>query len=107
MNFLCSLPKTATRGSCAQSFLNPSDLNIPSITLTALFGSRLVRRTVMNVARKTETYLCAVIAPKGVIVDLNPKWFTIAPKSTQDLVVSFNVTEVHDEYVISFYKFQE
>lgn len=105
INFLCSLPntdpatiKTATGGSCNSPFSNPSDLNIPSITISALSGSRLVRRRVKNVANKTETYLCAVQEPKGVRVELNPSWFTVAPEGSQDLEIGLNVTQNIDDF---------
>ncbi|KAF7120566.1 hypothetical protein RHSIM_Rhsim13G0150400 [Rhododendron simsii] len=105
INFLCSLPntdpatiKTATGGSCNSPFSHPSDLNIPSITISGLSGSRLVRRRVKNVANKTETYLCAVQEPKGVRVELNPSWFTVAPEGSQDLEIGLNVTQNIDDF---------
>ncbi|GJT03480.1 subtilisin-like protease SBT2.4 [Tanacetum coccineum] len=54
------------------SFQAPSDLNIPSLTISALNGKQLVRRTVKNVADTAETYVCAVVPPNGVAVELNP-----------------------------------
>lgn len=105
INFLCSLPNTdpatikiATGGSCINPFSNPSDLNIPSVTISAANGSRLVRRRVKNVMNKTETYLCAVQEPKGVTVKLNPSWFTVAPEGSQDLEIELNVTQKMDDF---------
>ncbi|XP_059298650.1 subtilisin-like protease SBT2.4 [Lycium ferocissimum] len=105
ISFLCSLPnidstivKTATGGICGQLFGNPSDLNLPSITITSLTGSRIVHRTVMNVASKAETYLSAVLPPKGVAVDIEPSWFRIAPQGTQDLLITLNVTQALDDF---------
>ncbi|XP_016508521.2 subtilisin-like protease SBT2.4 isoform X2 [Nicotiana tabacum] len=105
ISFLCSLPnidtaivKSATGGVCGELFVNPSDLNLPSITITSLNGSRLVRRTVMNVGSKAETYVSAVLAPKGVMVDIQPSWFKIAPQETQHLHITLNVTQPLDEF---------
>ncbi|KAM3320292.1 hypothetical protein P3S67_007492 [Capsicum chacoense] len=105
INFLCSLPnidsaivKTATGGVCGQLFENPSDLNLPSITITSLTGSQIVHRTVMNVANKAETYLSAVLPPKGVTVDIKPSWFRISPQGTQHLHIMFNVTQALDDF---------
>lgn len=87
MSFLCSLPntdpeiiKTAIGEQCEHSFHAPSDLNIPSLTISALNGKQLVRRTVKNVADTAETYVCAVVPPNGVAVELNPPWFTIGTR---------------------------
>ncbi|KAG8385789.1 hypothetical protein BUALT_Bualt03G0081800 [Buddleja alternifolia] len=105
LSFLCSLPNTdpervriATGGSCAASFSNPSDLNQPSVTITALSGMRMTRRVVKNVASKPETYLCAVLPPKGVTVSVDPPWFTIAPQETQTLEIRLGVTQVLDDF---------
>nr|GFA65385.1 subtilisin-like protease SBT2.4 [Tanacetum cinerariifolium] len=105
MSFLCSLPntdpeiiKTAIGEQCAHSFQAPSDLNIPSLTISALNGKQLVRRTVKNVADTAETYVCAVVPPNGVAVELNPPWFTIALEGTQELEVILKVTQVQDSF---------
>lgn len=105
MSFLCSLPntdpstvKTATGGSCIHSFDNPSDLNIPSVTISALVGSRLVRRSVQNVASKPEAYLAAMVPPTGVMVNITPPWFTIPPQGIQDIELKLNVTQALDDY---------
>ncbi|CAK9182222.1 unnamed protein product [Ilex paraguariensis] len=105
ISFLCSLPnvdpatiKTATGELCSRSFGNPSDLNIPSVTISELRGTRTVRRSVKNIACKPETYLCAVIPPKGVVVEIHPSWFTIAPQKTQVLEIRLNVTQALDDF---------
>lgn len=103
--FLCSLPgmnpatiKTAVGESCTYSLTHPANLNLPSITIAALIGPQLVRRTVKNVQRKPETYLCAVLPPNGTTVSLYPPWFTIAPQGTQELDIQFNVTKAMDDF---------
>ncbi|KAF4372593.1 hypothetical protein F8388_027266 [Cannabis sativa] len=103
--FLCSLPgmdpatiKNATGESCNGSLTHPDNLNLPSITISALNGSRSVHRTVKNVQRKPETYLCAVLPPNGTAVSVHPPWFTIASEGSQELVVEFNVTKAMDDF---------
>ncbi|KAL3820755.1 hypothetical protein ACJIZ3_006660 [Penstemon smallii] len=105
LSFLCSLPNTdpdkiriATGGLCDATFNNPSDLNQPSVTITALSGTRMVRRVVKNVARKPETYICAVLPPNGVMVSVDPPWFTLAPEETQNLAVRLVVNQVQDDF---------
>ncbi|XP_073154156.1 subtilisin-like protease SBT2.4 [Henckelia pumila] len=105
LGFLCSLPnadpsavKIATGGSCGPSFSNPSDLNQPSVTITALSGKRTVNRVVKNVASKPETYLSAVLVPNGVSISIDPPWFTIAPGGTQNLEIKLVVTNVLEDF---------
>ncbi|KAL8104163.1 hypothetical protein AgCh_028411 [Apium graveolens] len=106
MSFLCSLPntdpqivETATGGSCSiQSFDNPSDLNTPSVTISALAGARVVRRRVQSVSSKAESYLAGVVPPEGVRVEITPPWFTVSPNGIQDLEIKLNGTKVLDDY---------
>ena len=105
INFLCSLPntdpatiKTATGGSCNDSFINPSDLNTPSVTISALGGYRFVRRSVKNVASKPETFPCSLLLPEGVTVKLSPSWFRVAPQGSQELEIELNVTQKPDDF---------
>ncbi|KAL0305984.1 UNVERIFIED_CONTAM: Subtilisin-like protease SBT2.4 [Sesamum radiatum] len=105
LSFLCSLPntdpekiRTATGGSCAALFSNPSDLNQPSLTITALSGMRMTKRVVKNIASKPETYLCAVLPPEGVTVTVDPPWFTIAPQESQSLEIRLYVTQALDDF---------
>ena len=86
--------EAATGGSCDHPLGHPADLNLPSVTITSLIGSQAVQRSVINVGRKQETYLCAVLPPNGVTVDVSPTWFTIAPMGAQDLVIKLNATQV-------------
>ncbi|GAB2301055.1 hypothetical protein Dimus_035091 [Dionaea muscipula] len=105
VSFLCSLPnidpervEAATGGSCNHSLSHPSDLNLPSVTIVTLRGSQVVRRTVKNVQSKPETYLCSVLPPKGVKVELSPTWFTIGPYGTQSLEIKLNATRVRNDF---------
>ncbi|KZV45041.1 hypothetical protein F511_30202 [Dorcoceras hygrometricum] len=105
LSFLCSLPnvdpsvvKITTGVSCDPSFSNPSDLNQPSVTITALSGKRTVNRVVRNVASKPETYLSAVLTPNGVSISIDPPWFTIAPGETKNLEIRLTVTRVLQDF---------
>ncbi|KAG9138349.1 hypothetical protein Leryth_001544 [Lithospermum erythrorhizon] len=107
ITFLCTLPNVdpsritiATGGTCPMMTLanSPFDLNTPSVTITALAGSSEARRSVTSVASKPETYSCSIIQPRGVSVDVQPSWFTIAPQETQDLVIRLQVTKVLDDF---------
>ncbi|XP_072956541.1 subtilisin-like protease SBT2.4 [Typha angustifolia] len=100
INFLCSLRDlnpgeilVATGVRCNVSLDSPADLNLPSITISALRGYQSVRRNVKNVASKAETYLCSVLPPEGVTVGVQPPWFTVAPEGAQHLEIVFNVTK--------------
>lgn len=97
---MCSLPNTnpatvkdATGENCDISLTHPAELNLPSVTISALTGSQLVKRTAKNVNSEPETYLCAVLPPNGTTVSLSPSWFTIAPLGIQELHIQFNVTK--------------
>ncbi|KAJ1427166.1 Peptidase S8/S53 domain [Sesbania bispinosa] len=94
ISFLCSLPNinsdtvvAATGESCNNPFEYPSNLNLPSVTISSLRGTVSVRRTVMNVGNVTETYLGSVLPPNGTTVNLYPTRFTISPQGTQDLEI--------------------
>ncbi|KAJ4800614.1 Subtilisin-like protease [Rhynchospora pubera] len=105
IGFLCSLRNTtseeiflATGVACKASTNTPSDLNLPSITISSLRGCQIIRRYVKNVGGKAETYLAAVQAPDGVAVHVEPSWFNIGPDRIQHLEVTFNVTEASESF---------
>ncbi|KAF3322146.1 subtilisin-like protease SBT3.5 [Carex littledalei] len=105
IKFLCSLSNTtsrdiflATKVTCVAPSDTPSDLNLPSITISSLRGCQSIRRYVKNVAGKTETYLPAVHVPDGVSVHVNPSWFEIGPDGIQHLEITFNVTEASESF---------
>lgn len=93
-----AIVKNSTGELCNHSLSHPADLNLPSVTISSLAGTQLLRRTVKNVGLKPETYLCSVLPPNGTMVDLNPPWFTIAPQGTQDLDILINVTKPMNNY---------
>ncbi|MBA0723530.1 hypothetical protein Golax_004104 [Gossypium laxum] len=105
ISFLCSMPfidrfaiRAATRVWCGQSVGHPANLNIPSVTISALRRSLTVRRSFKNVATKPETYVSLAIPPNGTTITLRPPWFTIAPEGTQDLDIEINVIKSTNEF---------
>ncbi|KAK6932777.1 Subtilisin-like protease, fibronectin type-III domain [Dillenia turbinata] len=105
IGFICALPnvdpatiKDITGELCNRRFVYLSDLNLPSVTITALNGSRMVRRTVKNAGNRTETYLCSVFPPNGTVVQLSPTWFSIVPLGLQVLEIQLNVTQTLDDF---------
>ena len=98
--FLCSLPqlspddvRAATGVACqVPPLASPADLNVPSVTVSALRGSLSIRRRVTNVASDAETYLCSTLPPAGVDVAVRPGWFEVAPGETRELAVELSVT---------------
>ncbi|KAE8686376.1 Subtilisin-like protease SBT2.4 [Hibiscus syriacus] len=100
IRFLCSMPnidrfaiRVATGAWCSQSLGHPANLNIPSVTISALRRSLTVRRSFKNVAMKPETYVGLAIPPNGTTITLHPPWFTIAPDGTQDLDIEITATQ--------------
>lgn len=68
------------------------------MTISALKGPLVVRRSFQNVSNKTERYLGSVVPPNGTIVRLSPSWFTIRAQRIQDVDIEFNVTEVLNQF---------
>ena len=69
-----------------------TDLNLPSIGVSALLGSTTVTRTVTNVASTTLTWRATVTAPAGYQVTVSPSTLSIAPGAS----ATFTVTIVND-----------
>uniref|UniRef100_A0A5B7BDU8 Putative subtilisin-like protease SBT3.5 n=1 Tax=Davidia involucrata TaxID=16924 RepID=A0A5B7BDU8_DAVIN len=95
MSFLCGINGSApvvlnyTGQSCGVSTMNGTDLNLPSITIVKLNQSRMVQRTVTNIARN-EAYSVGWSAPYGVSVKVTPTRFSIASGERQVLSIFFN-----------------
>ncbi|XP_031397716.1 subtilisin-like protease SBT2.4 [Punica granatum] len=99
IGFLCSIPgirpsvvQAATGEPCTRTLAHPSDLNLPSVTISALNKSRTVQRSIKNVGTVQETYLGSVLPPNGTTISLNPTWFTVNPGETRDFDIEVNVT---------------
>lgn len=90
--------KAATGVWCSQALSHPANLNLPSVTVSALTRSLALRRSFRNVGGKPETYVCSAIWPNGTTIELFPPWFTIASDGTQDLDIEINVTLARNEF---------
>ncbi|KAI9126861.1 hypothetical protein K1719_002457 [Acacia pycnantha] len=100
MSFLCGINGLAlvvlnfTGQNCGvynNSTLYGPDLNLPSITIAKLNQSRVVLRTVQNIAGN-ESYSVGWFAPFGVSVKVSPTHFYIGSGEKQVLSVSLNAT---------------
>ncbi|KAG5516017.1 hypothetical protein RHGRI_036907 [Rhododendron griersonianum] len=97
MSFLCGINGSApvvlnyTGQSCGVSTISGIDLNLPSITIAKLNQSRVVQRTVTNIA-ENETYSIGWSAPYGVSLKVSPTSFSIAKGDRMVLTVSVNAT---------------
>jgi subtilisin family serine protease len=90
LGFLCGTQLPAS--FCTDSgvpVLAPSDLNVPSVAIGALAGSRTVTRTVTNVSGKTATFTASTTGLAGIDVAVDPPAFTLAPSASQTLRITF------------------
>ncbi|XP_020532051.1 subtilisin-like protease SBT5.6 [Amborella trichopoda] len=72
--FLCKSGIKIDRSyTCPKSPPNPSDLNLASVTISKLKGTKTVTRTVTNVGAKKALYSLSLASPNGVLVDIEPK----------------------------------
>ena len=67
---------------------DPADLNLPSIAVSDMVGSKTIRRTVTNVGGRS-TYEVSVQPPPGIKVQVNPESFTIAKGESKTFEVTF------------------
>jgi hypothetical protein len=95
--FSCGMDNSAvSQARCDQleaqglSF-DPSNLNLPSITISRLSRSKTVTRRVTNVGSDTGNYTANVVAPAGVAVQVSPANLSIAPgqSATFDVTMTF------------------
>lgn len=89
--FFCSLNYSSTQinaitgkaFSCPGRQAKIHDLNYPSITVSQLKGSVIVKRTVKNVAEGPVTYKAKVKSPPGVLVSVEPKELEFSKKGEE------------------------
>jgi hypothetical protein len=89
LRFICGTGQLAA-SSCAPfgGPIDPSDLNLASITIGDIAGTQTVQRTVRSVSSSSETYAASISVP-GFTATVSPASFTIAPGATQVLNISF------------------
>ena len=69
--------------------IDPSDLNLASISIGDLAGSQVVTRTAKSVGTQSETYTFSVEGLTGITVTPSTASFTIGPNGTQPWSVTF------------------
>ncbi|KAJ1698339.1 hypothetical protein LUZ63_006851 [Rhynchospora breviuscula] len=96
-SFLCGINGSApvvlnyTGSTCGPSALNGTDLNLPSITIAVLNQTRVVTRTLTNVATN-ESYVIGFSTPYSVSLSVSPDQFFIASGQKQSITFVFNAT---------------
>ncbi|ESW31604.1 hypothetical protein PHAVU_002G251800 [Phaseolus vulgaris] len=99
MSFLCGIDGSTptvlnyTGQNCwtYNSTVYGPDLNLPSITIARLNQSRVVQRTIQNIAGN-ETYNVGFSAPYGTSMKVSPNHFSLGSGERQVLSVIFNAT---------------
>ncbi|KAF8104392.1 hypothetical protein N665_0172s0025 [Sinapis alba] len=101
MSFLCgingsdSVVFNYTGVDCSannSSTISGFDLNLPSITVSTLYGTQVFKRWVRNIAGN-ETYNVGWSPPYGVSMKVTPTQFSIGLGETQVLSITLNATK--------------
>lgn len=79
----------------------PSAMNLPSISVSALTSTKTISRTVTNVADESETYTAEVVMPPGIDIQVNPAVLTVAAGQT----ATFDVAMTYMSGPLDFYRF--
>jgi subtilisin family serine protease len=99
VGFLCdAAPEAVSPATCG--FLEDSgvpttatDLNLASIGVSSVPGSKTVTRTVTSVADTTQTYTVEVDEPQGFDVTVSPSTLEIAPGETATYTVTLDTVD--------------
>lgn len=78
--------------------MHPADLNIPSVTVAHLKGTRIIKRTVTNVGSEAETYTITSHMSPEVALEVGPPALTILPGQSRDVTVTLTVRSVTGTY---------
>ena len=73
-----------------------SELNLPSIAVSDLFGTKTISRTVTNVGRGNKLYRAAIDAPPGVEVSVSPAFMWLAQGQSATYEVTFSTEADYD-----------
>ncbi|XP_057429284.1 subtilisin-like protease SBT2.5 isoform X2 [Lotus japonicus] len=104
LGFLCTTPgidvheiKNYTNSQCNNTMGHPSNLNSPSITVAHLVRTRIVTRTVTNVAEE-ETYVIQARMQPAIAIEVNPPAMTIKAGASRKFTVTLTVRSVTGTY---------
>jgi subtilisin family serine protease len=84
---------TPAPGGYGVTPIDPSNLNLPSLTIDGLAGTQTLTRRVTNAGSSTATYAVTVDAPPGVLATVNPPTLTLAAGASAAYDVTFTVTD--------------
>jgi len=92
--FLCGatgaiVPATCNALNGAGYSLDPSDLNVASISIGALAGSQTITRTVTNVGSSTSTYTASLQGLTGITRTITPTSLTLGPGQSGTFTIDF------------------
>lgn len=76
---------------------DPSTLNLPNMQNNGCFGECSWTRTVSSTVGVTTTWEVSYEAPDGMMIDVTPMSFTLAPYASQTLTVVANVSGLPSE----------
>ncbi len=88
IRFMCGIPGTLPAGTCAPyGTIQPYNLNLASLTASAVLGKLTMTRTVTNVGSEEATYTANASLP-GFNVVVSPSSLTLAPGAKASFTVS-------------------
>jgi len=91
LGFLCGTGQL-NASYCPAIKIDPSDLNLASITIGDLAGVQTVKRTVKNVGAGVATYTASVTGLAGVTAEVKPATLIVGPGMTASYTVTFTRT---------------
>lgn len=104
LGFLCTTPGVDaheignyTHAPCNYTLGHPSNLNMPSITISHLVGTQTVTRTVTNVAEE-ETYVIQARMAPAVAIETSPPAMTLRSGASRTISVTLSVRSVTGAY---------
>ncbi|MDC8757627.1 S8 family serine peptidase [Janthinobacterium fluminis] len=82
--YLCGM---GIKGECANGAVAPYNLNLPSITVSNVFGTQTLTRTVTNVGASAATYQAAA-SISGYTLQVTPSSLTLQPGESKSFTVT-------------------
>ncbi|EPS72989.1 hypothetical protein M569_01766, partial [Genlisea aurea] len=105
LGFLCTTRgidtnevRNYTHVPCNYTLGHPSNLNVPSVTISRLVGSQTVTRTVTNVAEEEETYTIQARMGPAVAIEASPAAMTLLPGASGKFTVTLTPRTITGTY---------